>query len=170
MKKTAKKLFILISVVAGLIFVTFELIVIFGLQEQFFLDIHSSFVTSEIVYFMLALLLVLPIALLMLVLSTVLCTKPLRKAKVSIFKRQKKKGRQTRFSNLTKLDRQQKWQMELGFETRELSVLCEDFRNFAASRLKLYYDIAAVQDVVGQNTPLVITINTMAHAMLASKL
>ena len=32
---------------------------------------------------------------------------------------------------------------------------------------KLYYDIAAVQDVVGQNTPLVITINTMAHAMLA---
>lgn len=31
---------------------------------------------------------------------------------------------------------------------------------------KLYYDIAAVQEVVGQNTPLVITISTMVHAML----
>lgn len=32
---------------------------------------------------------------------------------------------------------------------------------------KLYYDIAAVQDVVGANTPLVITINTMILAMLS---
>lgn len=32
---------------------------------------------------------------------------------------------------------------------------------------KLYYDIARVQDVVGQNTPLVITINTMASAVLS---
>ena len=145
MKKTAKKLFILISVVAGLIFVTIEMIVIFGLQEQFFLDVHSSFVTSEILYFMLALLLVLPLSLLMLVISTVLFTKPLRKANGKIFKRKKSKRRQTRFHNLTKLDRQQKWKVEAGFQTRELSVLCEDFRNFAASRLKLYYDIADIR-------------------------
>lgn len=32
---------------------------------------------------------------------------------------------------------------------------------------KLYYDIAAVQDLVGENTPLVITVSTMVHAMLA---
>lgn len=32
---------------------------------------------------------------------------------------------------------------------------------------KLFYDIAAVQDVVGENTPLVITISTMVHAVLA---
>lgn len=32
---------------------------------------------------------------------------------------------------------------------------------------KLYYDIAAVQDVVGDNTPLVITISRMVEAMLA---
>lgn len=32
---------------------------------------------------------------------------------------------------------------------------------------KLYYDIAAVQDVVGADTPLVITISTMAHAVLS---
>lgn len=32
---------------------------------------------------------------------------------------------------------------------------------------KLYYDIAAVQDVVGENTPLVITISTMINAILS---
>lgn len=32
---------------------------------------------------------------------------------------------------------------------------------------KLYYDIAAVQDVVGENTPLVITINRMTSAILS---
>lgn len=32
---------------------------------------------------------------------------------------------------------------------------------------KLYYDIAAVQDVVGENTPLIITINRMAAAILS---
>lgn len=31
----------------------------------------------------------------------------------------------------------------------------------------LYYDVAMVQDVVGENTPLVITISTMVHAMLS---
>lgn len=31
---------------------------------------------------------------------------------------------------------------------------------------KLYYDIAAVQDIVGENTPLIITISRMAAAML----
>lgn len=32
---------------------------------------------------------------------------------------------------------------------------------------KLYYDIAAVQEVVGTNTPLIITINSLVHTMLS---
>ena len=80
MKKTAKKLFILIAVLAGLFLATFALILIFGLREQFFLDVRSSFVTSETVYLMLALLVVLPVALLILILSVAVCTKPMRKA------------------------------------------------------------------------------------------
>ena len=145
MKKKAKKLFILIAVLAGLFLATFALILIFGLPEQFFLDVRSSFVTSETVYLMLALLAVLPVALLILVLSVAVSTKPMRKAAEQTSKRKEKKGRQTRFSNLTKLDRQQKRQSAYGFQTRELSDLCEDFRNFAASRLNLYYDIADIR-------------------------
>ena len=33
--------------------------------------------------------------------------------------------------------------------------------------MELYYDIAAVQDVVGENTPLVITIDRMTAAILS---
>ena len=146
MKKTAKKLFMIIAVLAGLFLITLTVILVFGIPEQ--LEVHSSFVTSETVYIMLALLLVLPIALLMLILSTVICTKPLRKSARSTGKRHVKRGRHTRFSNLTKLDRQQKRESPSNFQTRALSALCDDFRNFAASRLHLYYDIADIRRFV----------------------
>ena len=146
MKKNAKKLFKIIAVLAGLFLMTLTAILVFGIPEQ--MEIHSSFVTSETVYIMLALLLVLPVALLMLILSTAICTKPLRRSARSTKKRQVKRGRHTRFSNLTKLDRQQKRESPSNFQTRALCDLCEDFRNFAASRLQLYYDIADIRRFV----------------------
>ena len=51
----------------------------------------------------------------------------------------------SRFSGLSRIDEQQEKAAKTVYETRELTQLCEDFRNFAAGNLGLYYDIADIR-------------------------
>ena len=50
-----------------------------------------------------------------------------------------------RFSNLSRIDVQQKQQPAVSYVQRDLQQICEEFRNFAASELGLYYDIADIR-------------------------
>ena len=50
-----------------------------------------------------------------------------------------------RFSNLSRIDVQQKQQPAVRYVQRDLQQICEEFRNFAASELGLYYDIADIR-------------------------
>lgn len=51
----------------------------------------------------------------------------------------------SRFHNLCRLDQQPIPEEEIPYQAVRLDKLCLDFRNFAASRLKLYYDIADIR-------------------------
>ena len=51
----------------------------------------------------------------------------------------------SRFSGLSRIDEQQEKAAKTVYETRELTQLCDDFRNFAAGNLGLYYDIADIR-------------------------
>ena len=51
----------------------------------------------------------------------------------------------SRFSGLSRIDEQQEKAAKTIYETRELTQLCDDFRNFAAGNLGLYYDIADIR-------------------------
>ena len=53
----------------------------------------------------------------------------------------------SRFHNLCKMDDPQQDE-DLPFQTVQLDKLCQDFKNFAASRLKLYYDISDIRRFV----------------------
>ena len=53
-----------------------------------------------------------------------------------------------RFSNLGRIDRELKQKQTAPYETRELGQLCGEFRDFAASRLGRYYDIADIRRFV----------------------
>lgn len=50
-----------------------------------------------------------------------------------------------RFSNLSRIDVQQKQQPAVSYVQRDLQQICEEFRNYAASELGLYYDIADIR-------------------------
>ena len=50
----------------------------------------------------------------------------------------------SRFHNLSKLDQQPQTEA-IPYQMIRLDTLCQDFRNFAASRLNLYYDIADIR-------------------------
>lgn len=50
-----------------------------------------------------------------------------------------------RFSNLSRIDVQQKQQPAVSYVQRDLQQICEEFRNFAASELGLYYDVADIR-------------------------
>ena len=51
----------------------------------------------------------------------------------------------SRFSGLSRIDEQQEKAAKTIYGTRELTQLCDDFRNFAAGNLGLYYDIADIR-------------------------
>ena len=146
MKDSAKKLFIQIAILAIAIIVV-TVIVFFLWNEEGSMDnITSSFVNSEIIYVMLALLFLVPIALAVLLLSVVFTAKPILKK----WKRNKecKKKNAPRFSNLSRLDEELKKERHHSYEDRNLAELCEGFRNFAAGKLGLYYDIADIRRFV----------------------
>ena len=54
----------------------------------------------------------------------------------------------SRFANLSRIDREPENQTQGDFQTMELRELCDRFRNFAASRLGLYYEIDDIRRFV----------------------
>lgn len=106
----------------------------------------SSLVNSETVYIMLALWFVIPVALLALAVSVVRVARPhIKKNKRRSRKKRGKHVNEPRFSNLSRIDVQQKQQPAVSYVQRDLQQICEEFRNFAASELGLYYDIADIR-------------------------
>ena len=106
----------------------------------------SSLVNSETVYIMLALWFVIPVALLALAVSVVRVARPhIKKNKRRSRKKRGKHVNEPRFSNLSRIDVQQKQQPAVSYVQRDLQQICEEFRNYAASELGLYYDIADIR-------------------------
>ena len=62
--------------------------------------------------------------------------------------KKKKAQREPRFPNLTRIDKTLKQCKDSANESRSLAEICEDFRNYAASRLGLYYDITDIRRFV----------------------
>lgn len=55
---------------------------------------------------------------------------------------------QPRFANLSRIDKEQERRPEVMYEHRSLPQICEEFREFAAGELGLYYDIADIRRFV----------------------
>ena len=145
MKKTAKKLLIRIGILGAIWLLVWILALV-----QLFTDreyaISSSFVNSETVYTMIGLGILVVLALSGLLISLVLTARPILKQHPRWWKKLRKKGGpRSRFAGLTRIDAQQKKAAKTVYETRELTQLCDDFRNFAAGNLGLYYDIADIR-------------------------
>lgn len=154
MKKATKRLFITIAVTASLFFITAIIfyINVLGNKELKYIQVYlnSAFTNSEAVYMMISFSLALLAALFLLALSVIPVFIPITKRHrilKKLFgkrKKQKTKGG-IRFSQLTRIDKELKNQKPVPCDTCELDELCEKFREYAAGKLGLYYDIADIR-------------------------
>ena len=157
MKRSAVKLITSIILLTVIIFIS---VAVFGFcfldEENSSVEVYdylsSPLTNSETVYIILALALLLPLSLIALAFSVIYATKPIvkkNKAKKAVIKRQKiakKKEESTpRFPRLTRTDREQKVQKPIVYSTYPLEEICVRFRNFAAGKLGLYYDISDIR-------------------------
>ena len=154
MKKATKRLFITIAVTASLFFITAIIfyITVLGNKELKYIQVYlnSAFTNSEAVYMMISFSLALLVALFLLALSVIPVFIPITKRhrilKKLFGKRKKQKTRGgIRFSQLTRIDKELKNQKPVPYDTCELDELCEKFREYAAGKLGLYYDIADIR-------------------------
>ena len=154
MKKATKRLFITIAVTASLFFITAIIfyINVLGNKELKSIQVYlnSAFTNSEAVYMMISFSLALLVALFLLALSVIPVFIPITKRhrilKKLFGKRKKQKTRGgIRFSQLTRIDKELKNQKPVPYDTCELDELCEKFREYAAGKLGLYYDIADIR-------------------------
>ncbi|MBR6742027.1 MAG: hypothetical protein IKM09_01145, partial [Clostridia bacterium] len=154
MKKATKRLFITIAVTASLFFITAIIfyINVLGNKELKYIQVYlnSAFTNSEAVYMMISFSLALLAALFLLALSVIPVFIPITKRhrilKKLFGKRKKQKTRGgVRFSQLTRIDKELKNQKPVPYDTCELDELCEKFREYAAGKLGLYYDIADIR-------------------------
>ena len=154
MKKATKKLFITIAVTASLFFITAIIfyINVLGNKELKYIQVYlnSAFTNSEAVYMMISFSLALLAALFLLALSVIPVFIPITKRhrilKKLFGKRKKQKTRGgIRFSQLTRIDKELKNQKPVPYDTCELDELCKKFREYAAGKLGLYYDIADIR-------------------------
>ena len=154
MKKATKRLFITIAVTASLFFITAIIfyINVLGNKELKYIQVYlnSAFTNSEAVYMMISFSLALLAALFLLALSVIPVFIPITKRhrilKKLFRKRKKQKTRGgVRFSQLTRIDKELKNQKPVPYDTCELDELCEKFREYAAGKLGLYYDIADIR-------------------------
>ena len=147
MKYTPKKLFIRIAVLASLALAVIIVIACSwigdGAVADSYSDLRSSLANSETVYTMLALWIAVPLGLAGLLTVAILTSRPITK----LFRSRKQKNVPTgsRFANLTQIDAQLQNAKEEEFVSMELAALCEGFRQFAAGKLGLYYDIADIR-------------------------
>ena len=150
MKYTAKKLIIRIAVLGILAAVVTAAIALFCISgigaAGNYSGVTSSLVNSETVYIMLALWIAVPIGLMALIAAVVVTTRPIMNRPWG--RRRKKKESTTRFANLSRIDAELKGQKSAEYDSLTLAQLCDGFRDFAASRMGLYYDIADIRRFV----------------------
>jgi len=109
----------------------------------------SSLVDSETVYLMLALLVLLPLSLAVLLHLSIKTVKALRRYHDLKTGKRRRGENNARFSMLNRLDEEYAHYKAPAYEKeRSLARFCEDFRNYAASRHGLYYDIEDIRRFV----------------------
>ncbi|MBE6975096.1 MAG: hypothetical protein E7436_06365 [Ruminococcaceae bacterium] len=145
MKESAHKLWIRIAILVPLIGILFFLL-LSRLDDPSSSGISSSLVNSETVYFMIALCIAVPLGLTVLLTALILNAAPLFRRLPRIKKQRRRKT--SRFPNLTRIDAASKTVRAIPYDRRSLGDICADFRNFSASRLGLYYDIADIRRFV----------------------
>ncbi len=104
--------------------------------------ILSSLVNSELVAVMLVLAILVPLGLLALLISVLFVAKPLFKFRVH------RRRRTCRFPALSRIDATAAKQAPGAYDFCSLAEICTLFRNFAASRLGLYYEIDDIRRFV----------------------
>ena len=148
MKDTAKKIMVRIGILGGMCILA-GVLALLQLTAQEDHPITSSLVNSETVYIMLALSFVVPLALLVLTVSVALTSMPVIKGGKLRWRKKRRGGaQQPRFANLSRIDTEQRKQTVSVYDHRSLPQICEEFRDFAAGKLGLYYDIADIRRFV----------------------
>ena len=175
MKSPTKKLFTRIrniSLAVLIISAILLLLCLFGARlSPDFENLTSSLVNSETVYIMIALFCLIPISLTVLTVTAIRSSLPiLQEYMPSASERRRRKQKSIRFPSLIRIDEKQNLQNQPKPEAaslskedlanlvsdqqagntpipndKQLNVICKNFRNFAAFRLGLYYDIADIR-------------------------
>ena len=170
MKRGKKKKGLL--TVLSIIFVIFSIILVIALYSNSRVDSPFKLVKSESTYMLIILLLLVPILLIFLIIayklkgndvikvdgdvkgtinqSNMSVGAPLSTGGFQKLDSKKPKGdNKTRFYMLSNIDaNRSKYQRGSYNNSINLEELCENFRNFAASRLKLYYDIEDIRKFI----------------------
>ncbi len=158
MKKNAKKLSVALIIITALI-ISFAIIFYNGVLNEKTADpdiyehISSPLVNSETVYIILFALLIIPFSMIALAISVITSTRPIRneekikrkKKKIEKKKKKEEAKNSLRFPRLAKIDKELATAPAVTYTSCPLDELCLQFRNFAASRLGLYYDISDIR-------------------------
>ena len=150
MKDPMKRIYLAVLILTVVFLVFFALAIVASgnveLQESITGMLTSSLVDSETVTVMLVLCAVVPIGTLFITLCVLGIAKPLfQKYYYENKDRKHRKWMHSRFPSLKQMDETLKNAPEDVFIDKTLSEICDDFRNFAASKQKLYYDIADIR-------------------------
>ena len=155
MKKPPRSLFvgIVISEIAILVIAFMMLLRFVFIDESdysFKNYFDSELVDSESVYTLVIFSIVLLIALVVLTVSVFTVLIPLKKkyARIRKPKTKRRDKKKARFPQLTRIDKEEAGKTIAEYEEIELCKLCERFRDFAAGRLGLYYDISDIRRFV----------------------
>ena len=160
MKKTATRLFAVIAVTAALIFITAAVFFAVFVNQytrtggDVFEYLNSAFTNSEAVYMMISFSLVLLTALAALTVSVIPVMIPVAKRHKKLKKargnsKKTKKGAEIRFPQLCRIDKEIAKQKNITYEENlDLKEICEGFRDYAAGKLGLYYDISDIRRFV----------------------
>jgi hypothetical protein len=106
----------------------------------------SSLVNSETVYILLFVCAAVMLCGLLLLIFVFLLSKPLFQKWQKEYREKRRLSKsQSRFSGLKQMDEQLNKAPKPDYDDPELAQICVDFRNFAASKLGLYYDMADIR-------------------------
>lgn len=150
MKDPVKRIYKSVLILTVVFLIVFVFAIIFSGKvsalESITGSITSSLVDSETVAVMLVLCAIIPFGVLVLIFCLIKIAKPLFDKYIAEYKDSKhRKWMHSRFSSLKQMDDELKKAPKTEFEDKSLEDICVDFRNFAACRQKLYYDIADIR-------------------------
>ncbi len=109
-------------------------------------SITSSLVNSEAVAVMLVLCFLIPVSLAALACFVYCIARPIfRKYKLERVETKRRRWMHSRFAGLKQMDENLKKEKLPEFQDKTLKEICVEFQNFAASKQKLYYDLADIR-------------------------